>query len=211
MHSRKFARSSAKVIAGGMSIEDYLKMNFELIRSYAIALDRRWKSPLSKEDVMQEVFMAVVAVIRAGRYDPTRETSAADYIVWNSLDKAKKRIHKARGAKLSGNADSNPSRTPVLSTSEDDTPKNSGSVWATPAPSPEELTCFYRDYKKLDRSTLTDFQQVSLTLLAETCDFRLTAEQIYYGQPHDFLIKHRLGGVEQTETKVKRELQKLVA
>lgn len=76
----------------------------------AAHLARRWVPPswCAEEDVVQELYVGTWACI--GRWDPSRGPSLARYVVFNAMSHAKRSLHKARGAKLSGSADRNPSR-----------------------------------------------------------------------------------------------------
>ena len=73
---------------------------------------RRWRVPAwySEEEVMQELMLAGYHFV--WKYDPERSKgrTIARYVTWNALDKAKKEIHVVRQARLSGDADCNPSR-----------------------------------------------------------------------------------------------------
>lgn len=73
---------------------------------------RRWKAPAwySHEEVEQELMLAAYDFV--WKFDPTRAKgrTIGGYVAWNAVDKAKKQLHVARGAKLSGDADKNPSR-----------------------------------------------------------------------------------------------------
>lgn len=75
---------------------------------------RRWRQPLwsTEEDIEQELKLAAWDAI--WKWDPKRGIPISSFVVYNACDKAKKRAHKCRGAKLSGNADKNPSRTEIV-------------------------------------------------------------------------------------------------
>lgn len=80
-------------------------------RSLALTIGRRWRLPVwvAPEDVEQDVLVGAWECL--WNYDATRGVSISGYLTYNAFDRAKKRAHKARGAKRSGNkADSNPSR-----------------------------------------------------------------------------------------------------
>jgi DNA-directed RNA polymerase specialized sigma24 family protein len=75
----------------------------------AIYLRTRWKHPLwhSLEDVVQELLLGAWKCIK--RFDPSRGVTLERFVIFNAVDVAKKACHRARGAKLSGSADRNPS------------------------------------------------------------------------------------------------------
>jgi len=79
-------------------------------RAMAASLHRRWKlgAWIDRQDVEQNLLLAAWLFIP--KWDPTRGVSLATFVRWNAIDKAKKIIHRERGAILHGNADSNPSR-----------------------------------------------------------------------------------------------------
>jgi hypothetical protein len=75
------------------------------------SIARRWKPPAwaDQQDLKQELLLAAYKCL--WDWDPRKGSSIGDFVLYNAYDKSKKAGHKARGAKLCGNADSNPSRT----------------------------------------------------------------------------------------------------
>jgi uncharacterized protein (DUF1778 family) len=73
---------------------------------------RRWQAPAwyTHEEVEQELMLAAYHFV--WKFDTARAKgrSIGSFVSWNAMDKAKKALHVARGAKLSGDADKNPSR-----------------------------------------------------------------------------------------------------
>jgi len=71
---------------------------------------RRWVPPAwyAFDDVMQELTIGAWSYVY--RWDATRGVSLARYVVFNAITAAKRELHRARGAKLSGSQDRNPSR-----------------------------------------------------------------------------------------------------
>jgi hypothetical protein len=61
---------------------------------------RRWKSPswYGREEVKQELMMGVWKAI--GDFLPGRNVDIGRYVLWNAVDDAKCRLHKARGANM---------------------------------------------------------------------------------------------------------------
>jgi DNA-directed RNA polymerase specialized sigma24 family protein len=71
---------------------------------------RRWRQPawVSDADVVQDLLVAAYDAVWT--YDPSKGPTIEGYAVYSAVDHAKKRAHKARGAKLHRTADRNPSR-----------------------------------------------------------------------------------------------------
>lgn len=70
---------------------------------------RRWAPPawMVPEDVVQELYLGVWVALSS--YDPTRGVTLGRYLVWNAMNRAKRSLHKARGATIHGSADKAPS------------------------------------------------------------------------------------------------------
>lgn len=75
----------------------------------ALYLRRRWIPPASYEvsDVVQELLLGTWFCV--WEWVPGRGPSLSRYVIYNAMSSAKRALHKARGAKLSGSADRNPS------------------------------------------------------------------------------------------------------
>lgn len=100
-----FAASAAKVLQGEQDFGQFLKATKDTWYALAAYLMRRWRSPraIELEDVVQELY---VGAFRAStKFDPARGVPFHSYLVWNACDKAKKKIHKWRGAVLHGSPD----------------------------------------------------------------------------------------------------------
>jgi hypothetical protein len=65
----------------------------------AAHLMMKWTPPagVTREDVSQELLLA--AWLFVGQWDESRGVSLPRFVVWNAIDKAKKWLHKQRGAK----------------------------------------------------------------------------------------------------------------
>jgi len=74
---------------------------------------RRWRLPpwVAPEDMVQELLLGAWRVV--WKYDPRRGVSLAKYVIYGSVDYAKKKAHKVRGANLHRGTDSSPSRFEV--------------------------------------------------------------------------------------------------
>jgi DNA-directed RNA polymerase specialized sigma24 family protein len=106
-----FGAALRAVYDGRATFDAVVREHRAHFRALAAQILRRWKLPpwVQLEDVEQDLLIA--AWERLWDYDPARGTSIEGYVIWNAYDRAKKRAHKARGSKRSGNkADSNPSR-----------------------------------------------------------------------------------------------------
>lgn len=70
---------------------------------------RRWTAPswMVPEDVVQELYLGVW--VSLSTYDPSRGVTIGRYLVWNAMNRAKRALHKARGATIHGSADRSPS------------------------------------------------------------------------------------------------------
>lgn len=107
-----------------ITFERFVRETQQRWKRLAIYLRTRWKQPIwhSLEDVVQELLLGAWKCIK--RFDPTRGTTLERYVVFNAVDVAKKACHRARGAKLSGSADRNPSNLETtFSTYDEDTEK----------------------------------------------------------------------------------------
>jgi DNA-directed RNA polymerase specialized sigma24 family protein len=86
---------------------------------------RRFKSPVwvTEDELAQDLRMGAWKAVWDYEETMSNGRSLARYAEWHAVDKAKKRLHKYRGAKLSGNADANPSRfeTPLSALGDDET------------------------------------------------------------------------------------------
>lgn len=71
---------------------------------------RSWRLPpwVSQDDVRQDLLLRAHRAI--ADYDPARGVVLKKYVVWNAINYAKKRAHKARGSYRHRGADSAPSR-----------------------------------------------------------------------------------------------------
>lgn len=106
----------ASLHAGEIDFTVFVQLTRPHWRRLSADLHRRWDVPsfVSPEDVEQDMLFAAWQFLE--RWDPTK-ADLKSYIVFNASDKAKKRIHKVRGAVLSGQSDRNPSRYEVPETS----------------------------------------------------------------------------------------------
>lgn len=87
-----------ELLRNGGSFEAFAIATRSQWRRIAVRLMQRWKCPCDVEvdDVIQELLMGVFVVLPD--YDETRGKSLAQYAVWNAINRAKKWMHRQRGA-----------------------------------------------------------------------------------------------------------------
>lgn len=85
-----------RVRLGQMSFDAFARASLENWRGRARGLLRAWKVPawLTLDDVVQDLLIAAWRLV-AG-WNPLLGTTIEEFVVWNAVDIAKKRIHKAR-------------------------------------------------------------------------------------------------------------------
>lgn len=208
MYARSFAKPCADVLAKRISLDVFFRKTSPVWRAMAKQLSRKWKSSLVREeDTYQNICLAVCVIVASGRYDASR-ANPADYLVFNALDKAKKKLHKARGAKLSGNADSNPSREPLLVEEREGEEPISERV-SSQNDDPSEAVEISSEIKQILESRCeNEFQRIAFLMLFQTRDFDLTTAEILK-QSGAFRAEHRISSHDGTLEKVKRELSKI--
>ena len=78
-------------------------------------LRKRWgrdcAGAVGQEDVVQELLLGAWDSLT--QWDPKRGPTLKKYVVWCACNKAKRTLHKARGAILHGSPDRNPSRAAI--------------------------------------------------------------------------------------------------
>lgn len=100
----------ALVRDGRIGFEQLMTDAQRQFRAMAAYLARRWTPPawMTLEDIEQELYLG--AWKHLWEWEEGRGPSLGTYVVYNSISSAKRSLHKARGAKLSGSPDKNPSR-----------------------------------------------------------------------------------------------------
>jgi hypothetical protein len=73
---------------------------------------RRWPAPawVDQDEIVQELHLGASLCVWSYDERLSHGRTLEDYVEWNAIDYAKKKLHAMRGAKRSGNADGNPSR-----------------------------------------------------------------------------------------------------
>lgn len=110
MAADEFEKGLWEVYEGRQTFDAFarrMQRHWERLAEY---IARRWRLPVwaSKEDVVQDLMRGAWEAV--WEYKPEKGTSLGGYVVYNAVDRAKKRVHRYRGAALHRKADSNPSR-----------------------------------------------------------------------------------------------------
>lgn len=116
MRDREFAARLREHREGKIDLNQLLRSIDGVLRDVSASMLRHWRCPpaVSVDDVVQEMRIGVVVALR--RYDPGRPKVAElhSFVMYFAYDKAKKWLHKQRGACLHGNPDSAVGRMHVL-------------------------------------------------------------------------------------------------
>jgi DNA-directed RNA polymerase specialized sigma24 family protein len=113
MAKAAMAAAVAQLMGGRLTFGEFLRATRQDWERMGRYLMRRWVAPPGVElaDVVQELHVGAYRAI--GTYDPTRSANPTAYVVFSAIDKAKKWLHKQRGANLHGNSDSAPGVLPT--------------------------------------------------------------------------------------------------
>jgi hypothetical protein len=169
---------------GAMSFTEFQACTFEQWWRIARHLHRKWRPPTGVDvaDVCQELLIAAWQFV--GTWDSSRGVTLERYVVWNAADKAKKALHKQRGAKLSGSADRNPTRAEALT--------DDGEVYARVEVSidvdDKVLTQRYERAKEIARE-VPIVDGLVIVRLARTWSVKATALELY-ANPQTRLALH---------------------
>ena len=109
MGSQNMATQLRRLYDGELSFDKFYastKKEWRLLSAY---LWRRWTLPagVTRDDVEQEMLLGVW--LKLPKWDATK-AELESFIVWNACDRAKKWIHKQRGANRHRHADASPGR-----------------------------------------------------------------------------------------------------
>lgn len=113
MISRSFQVAAYKLVNNKITFAQFVKATDPMWTQVANRVFNRWSTPraVTQDDVKQEMLLACSQFVK--KFDPSREVTPGAYLLWNSVDKAKKWVHVQRGANLHGSSDKNPSRFEV--------------------------------------------------------------------------------------------------
>jgi DNA-directed RNA polymerase specialized sigma24 family protein len=110
--TKNLEKQCEQVLAGRITFTAFFRATHAEFTRMANYLLRRWVAPIfqSAEDIVQELYLGAHGAMFGDKpWDPSRGVSLTRYVVYNAMAYAKRKLHKARGAKLSGSADRNPS------------------------------------------------------------------------------------------------------
>ena len=95
---------------GEVNFGRFVRETVAIYESMARYLLRRWRTPcwMQEEDVVQELYVETWRHLP--KYDPTRGTSLAGFVVFGAMSETKRRMHKARGVSIHGSPDRKASR-----------------------------------------------------------------------------------------------------
>ena len=189
----KFGDALARYREGHTTFEELVQATSTHWTALAHYVCNRWRGPfwVAVEDVRQDLLYGAWRAIF--NWDEGRGSSLAGYVVWNAVDKAKKRMHKARGAELHRTADSNPSRHELLATIEGVEP------WAEiGVPAEQEAIVERRQHvERVSERCHTVREALVVRALADTGSVR-DAAMVLYGHP-DTRRECRFGSDEHAE------------
>ncbi len=109
-----FVSACKGLVSYDMTFDEYVKATDSYWQTLARYIYRRWATPagVTVDDVYQEVLLGLW--IAYAKYEEGEgRTTPNKYLYWNAGDKAKRFVHKQRGAIQHGSKDRNPSRIPV--------------------------------------------------------------------------------------------------
>lgn len=109
---KKFDESAGAFRDGRMTATEFFRDTHSTWERMARYLLRRWRAPawVDLEELVQELQIGAIQSLWCYSACLARGRTLAEYVEWNAIDYAKKKLHAMRGANRSGNADANPSR-----------------------------------------------------------------------------------------------------
>ena len=111
---QEFVEVVERFRSGRATYAEFARVTREKWVAMARYLMRHWRVPgwVDVEDVVQDLLLGAWQGVWV--YEPARGSrDLAAHVEYHAVDKAKKRMHKLRGAKLHGNADANPGHIDV--------------------------------------------------------------------------------------------------
>lgn len=117
MKNQGFDNAVTSFRDGRIDASEFFRATHSIWQRMARYLLRRWSHPswVDEDEIVQELRCGASISVWCYSEHRSRGRSLAEFVEWNAVDYAKKKLHKMRSAKLSGNADSNPSRYDSIS------------------------------------------------------------------------------------------------
>lgn len=162
---------ATKYVRREQSFDEFLYANEKSFERMAIYILQRWKAPndVSVADVVQE--LRIAAWRCAKRFDPARGKTAEQYVTWNTINEAKKWVHRQRR----GRDDWAPSRFDVLTS----TGNMGGESDDAPFQPEQELELARRErLRQLVDRCGSSAEAVCLMVFFQTESFQLAAHDI---------------------------------
>lgn len=112
--NRSFQVACSKLVRNKITFSAFVAATSQVWQNYAKSLLRRWVAPsVDLQDVLQDLYLAAFQFAKT--YDPSRGVEPWRYLTYNAADKAKKQLHKMRGAHrgINGNRDGSKARAAI--------------------------------------------------------------------------------------------------
>lgn len=185
---------SLRSLRDGRSTANHFFQNTQALwNRLARYLLRRWRAPewVAPEEIVQELMLGAWQFVWS--YDETRGVPLSHYVKWNAIDYAKKKLHRMRGAKLSGDADRNPGRWEIplsrLSSRSDDDSTVDLDDFLVQEAQQSDVVEVKRNYERAQESCRSVVEAWVLESLVEGYDLAESAVRLY----DDPLSRSRLG------------------
>lgn len=193
---------------GRISFTEFVHETKSQFRAMAGYLARKWTPPtwMPVEDIEQELYLGAWHAIWDWEPIGNRHVTITRYVVWNAISDAKRELHKARGAKLSGSPDRNPSRmeTPLAAMHEGE--QLAINVLSAPPEQESLIVAFEERESAIDRAIkacLTERERMVMIAVVNTESIEEGARVLY--DDVDTRLKLRLGSEDAAERLVYRD------
>jgi DNA-directed RNA polymerase specialized sigma24 family protein len=168
----------AQVREGRLTFDEVVRASEKRWERLAQYIGRRWYGPAwhGNDDLKQEILVAAWDAV--WRFDERRagrsERAIVRYVVFNAVDRAKKRRHSARGARQGNNPDSSPARFEMLAPDED-----AERVWAAATASAPEQERRMEAVEHALALCRTRAERIVVRALAQTGCLATAAQRVY--------------------------------